>query len=121
MIDYSKASSPDDVLNLINQKISKKVTFDSIKDKLIEFIDRIEVDVTSLDSYRESQASQDFSRFREPADEYWDEEEEYAARLQKAREYLEYDGVYDSLDIPNAEHLKGDCIKWIDKEIERVY
>lgn len=79
-----------------------------VRQEVVDFIENEEIEVETLSSYRNrGSAPQDFSRFAEPEDVYWDEDEEFEAKCQKVIDYIENDGpsAYFDIDDDLAEEL----------------
>lgn len=76
------------------------------------FVEKIEVDVNELESYSFRPASLDGL---EPAEENWDEDEEWSEKAQKAMEYIYADGVeeYMKLDSSLQERVLDVINKWV--------
>ena len=85
------------------------------KKTLINFINGRVIEVSELTSYRySSHGDQNFSRFADEDEEYWDLEEEYAAQGAEAIEFIEHDGLWEWTQIEDSK--KELAIKFIQEE-----
>lgn len=76
------------------------------------FVEKVEIDVNELESYKLRPASFDGL---EPAEETWDEDEEWSEKAQKAMDYIYADGVeeYMKLDSSLQERVLDVINKWV--------
>ena len=81
---------------------------------LIDFIQEQVVDVQELDSYRCHKHKQDFARFAEPDDEYWDEKEEWNAKCRMAVDKTNDDGLWEWTNVPDQ--YKEQAINFIEEQ-----
>lgn len=104
------------------------ITFEEIQKQLEEYIPQIEVEVTELDSYKYSPAvySWQSSSCCGPEEEYWDEDEEYQAQVEKLIEYIEADGLceYITVSDDDCEQVSEDkvleqrVIEWLETKLD---
>ena len=89
------------------------------KKRILKFIEDRDVDVTELESYKNyGHPDQNFARFAEPDEEDWDLDEEYARKCDEAIEYIEHDGCFEWLDIPDEQ--KDEVIDFIQEEQVKI-
>lgn len=102
------------------------ITFEEIQKQLEEYIPQIEVEVKELDSYEYSPAVYSWqSSCCGPAEEYWDEDEEYEAQVEKLIEYIEADGLGEYINVSGDEYeqvsedkeLKEKVINWLESKL----
>lgn len=94
--------------------------FDQIKKEVLKSIEEIEIDVTELSSYEYSPATYSWQCSScGPAEDYWDEQEEWQAKLEKAINDLngmgslcDYANV--TMDEDEDEELKNKIICWLE-------
>ena len=95
--------------------------FHQIQQLVQEWIDKeVQVDVSELPSYKYSPArTWDYKFNPEPAEDDWDENEEYEARIIEAIKYLEADGLYQYIDIKEEEEpiYQEKVIEWLKSKI----
>lgn len=74
-----------------------------LRKKIDDYIDNIDVDIEELSSYRLHRGKRyDESRFADPDEEEWDEDEEYEEKLQQAYANIISDGVFETLGIEDT-------------------
>ena len=84
-----------------------------LKEKILEFVENLEIDVTELPSYRYSPAqTYGWVNNPEPADDDWDEDEEIEAKKEKAIEMIKADGFW--------EFIKYDFSDKTDEELDEL-
>lgn len=74
-----------------------------LRKRIDDYIDSIDVDIEELSSYRLHRGKRyDESRFADPDEEEWDEDEEYEEKLQQAYANIISDGVFETLGIEDT-------------------
>lgn len=82
-----------------------------------------EIDISDLDSYEYTPArTWNYNYNPEPPEEDFDEDEFYAAQLNKAIDYITADGLYQYFDIDEKEEeiYQPKVIEWLEKELEKT-
>lgn len=85
----------------------------NLKEKILEFVENLEIDVTELPSYRYTPAkTYGWVDNPEPEEDDWDEEEEIESKKEKAIEMIKADGFW--------EFIKYDFSDKTDEELDEL-
>lgn len=106
-----------------------KLLTDEIKKLLQEAAEKIEIDVSELDTYEYHGATSPLSYYGpEPSYEEYDEDEYLAKQLLTLAEYCATDGYmncidfyYDDEDDERDEQLNKECIDYLETLAEQIY
>lgn len=93
--------------------------FYDLKKQVIKFIWSIDIDYVDLETYQFIPGChQNMSRFAEPDEEDWDEDEEHYVRLERAIESIEADGLENYVISPEliAQEYQEKILSWLADE-----
>lgn len=91
------------------------MVLDKIKKDVLKYIEDMGFDVTQLESYKYTSAIIDYDNGGEPADDSWDTNEEFNAKVEKFLGYLETDDLGEYVEISKTEEdlYKTKIICWL--------